>query len=274
MMNPPYPLMISFAQQTEDVILRRLFADRAEGRYVDIGAGHPVEHSITKWFYDRGWSGINVEPQTDLHRRLCQERPRDRNVKCAIGTQDGDGVLTHFPTHWGWATTVEDVASSHQAAGLRTVRSEVPVRRLESVLDEHCDLPVDFLKVDAEGAEGAVLSSFDLSRWMPTVVVVEATLPNSPIYHAPWEPLLLDAGYVRTLFDGLNNFYVRRHDQERIALGSVPSNVFDNFIPFNWWRRLSSAHQRRLLDGFRRAGEDVSVLSLTGNELADLESVN
>jgi hypothetical protein len=35
---------------------------KSDGFYVNVGAGDPVEMSVTKWFHDLGWSGIIVEP--------------------------------------------------------------------------------------------------------------------------------------------------------------------------------------------------------------------
>ena len=53
---------ISYAQNFEDVILRRALKDIEKGFYVDVGAHDPVIDSVTKAFYDLGWRGINIEP--------------------------------------------------------------------------------------------------------------------------------------------------------------------------------------------------------------------
>jgi peptide methionine sulfoxide reductase MsrB len=54
--------MISYAQNFEDIILWRALKNIKNGFYVDVGAGDPVNHSVTKWFYDQGWSGVNIKP--------------------------------------------------------------------------------------------------------------------------------------------------------------------------------------------------------------------
>ena len=54
--------MLTYAQNFEDVMLARLFQAQSVGFYVDIGAWHPTELSVTRHFYDLGWSGINIEP--------------------------------------------------------------------------------------------------------------------------------------------------------------------------------------------------------------------
>src|SRR5688572_4513997 len=54
------PLITSFAQNGEDVRLWRIFANQGPGFYVDVGAGDPTADSVTRLFYDSGWTGINI----------------------------------------------------------------------------------------------------------------------------------------------------------------------------------------------------------------------
>ncbi|MDA1234832.1 MAG: hypothetical protein O3A53_08525 [Acidobacteria bacterium] len=56
------PVMKSSAQNREDVMLARAFDHKTDGFYIDVGAMDPDEMSITRYFYDLGWRGINVEP--------------------------------------------------------------------------------------------------------------------------------------------------------------------------------------------------------------------
>src|SRR3954447_19461381 len=50
--------MFSYAQNAEDVVLRRTFSGVEDGFYVDVGASSPVEDSVTLHFYERGWNGV------------------------------------------------------------------------------------------------------------------------------------------------------------------------------------------------------------------------
>ena len=47
--------------QAEDVRLARVLRGRTDGLYIDVGAAHPVHDSVTKHFYDAGWTGIDIE---------------------------------------------------------------------------------------------------------------------------------------------------------------------------------------------------------------------
>src|SRR5436190_9613001 len=88
--------MITYAQNFEDVMLTRLFGDRADGFYVDVGAGGPKRSSVTKWFYDQGWSGINIEPHRELFQALVAARPRDINLDCGIGDSAGHAAFAEM----------------------------------------------------------------------------------------------------------------------------------------------------------------------------------
>ena len=66
---------ISYAQNREDVILNGFFEGRDKGFYVDVGAGNPVDDSVTKLFYDKGWHGINIEPIPHIYKELEKQTP-------------------------------------------------------------------------------------------------------------------------------------------------------------------------------------------------------
>src|SRR6266702_2947068 len=95
--------MITYAQNFEDVMLARVLPDRAWGFYVDVGAGDPEYLSVTKWFYDLGWAGINIEPNSTLYAKLVAARPRDINLDCAAGAAPGsapffEAAVSEFST--------------------------------------------------------------------------------------------------------------------------------------------------------------------------------
>ena len=57
---------LSYAQFLEDIQLYRALKEIKNGFYIDVGANHPLDHSVTKLFYEKGWSGINIEPSPEL----------------------------------------------------------------------------------------------------------------------------------------------------------------------------------------------------------------
>ena len=221
---------ISYAQNFEDVMLWRALKHIEHGFYVDVGANDPVEDSITKAFYDRGWCGINVEPLSTHIQALNDQRPRDINLQCIVSNQPGHIELWESEVR-GWASAHPDVIKAHIDAGHQGRYITVPSASLASICEHYKPQDIHFLKIDVEGLESAVLLSNNWHQFRPWIVVVEATLPASQIEnHAEWENLLTDNGYEFTYADGLNRFYVAQEHGDLHAAFKYPPNVFDGFV--------------------------------------------
>lgn len=167
---------LSFSQEGEDLILRRLFERRATGFYVDVGAHHPQRFSNTFLFYLRGWTGLNIDPLPGTADRWRRARPRDLVAEVGIGAQAGSRSYFMFDDA-ALNTFDADRAAELQATTpykLESVR-DIPVRPLAAVLDEH--LPrgtkIDFLSVDVEGLEPEVFATMDFERYRPDAICFE-----------------------------------------------------------------------------------------------------
>ena len=248
-MSPTSPLqrMTSYAQNAEDVVLRRAFEDVQRGFYVDVGASDPLEDSVTLHFYERGWKGVNIEPDPDEYARLVRARPRDVNLNAAVGLGDRPVTLYRSDTRGhgtlGVGTLPEKPCLSHvlvEQVSLSTIFADyVP------------EGEVEFLKVDVEGWEADVLASADWEKVRPRIIVVEAVDAYGTATHDSWEHLLLDASYRFALFDGLNRMYCREEDAYRLLPRvNVPANVFDN-----WYRYRETVLEERIARAESSAGE-------------------
>src|SRR5262245_14031829 len=154
---------LSYAQNMEDYHLDMALGGVRHGRYIDIGGGHPVAGSVSFWFYQRGWSGIVVEPQPDLaalHRRL---RPRDKLVEAVIGRTSGETDFFKINRLHGLSTTVQRNAEAASLHGASFETMKLPSISLADLYRAHEIASVDFLKIDVEGAERDVLDGADWS---------------------------------------------------------------------------------------------------------------
>jgi FkbM family methyltransferase len=222
---------ISYAQNYEDVMLWRALKHIDKGFYVDVGANHPTEDSVTKAFYDRGWQGINIEPVSQWFKLLQKERPRDINLQ--IAATNFTGNLSFFEViDTGLSTTNLKFAQQHaEKGGYKISNYGVPCEKITQICYDHRVDEIHFLKIDVEGCEQAVLEGIDFSVIRPWIVLVEATLPSTQIKdHETWEGFILAASYSYVYFDGVNRFYVADEHPELKQAFEAPPNCWDGFI--------------------------------------------
>ncbi|MCS6901045.1 MAG: FkbM family methyltransferase [Myxococcales bacterium] len=250
--------MISYAQNAEDVLLRRVFGEQKEGFYIDVGAYDPVSCSLTKHFYDRGWRGLNVEASPTAHRRVSEGRPRDICINVGVSSEEGTLPFYEFPVeHGGLSTFSEEEAKNHARDGYTYRVFPVPVTTLAKLCETHVKGPIDFLSIDVEGHEREVLAGADFRRFRPRIILVEATRPRTTTTsHDRWESILLGADYLYATFDGLNRYYVRAETPEDAEPLRVPPNTFDDYIPYIHWQEIE-----RLREEVRRLKEERTFLS-------------
>lgn len=245
--------LVTYSQNREDLYLWALLGHRPNGRYVDVGCNHERLHSVTRLFYDRGWSGINI----DANERMAPEyerRTRDRFVACGVGEAAASMTFRDYPHHDGLSTFDGGVMGLHDESR-PFVEREVEVRTLASILADHDVEHVDFLKIDVEGLEGAVIRGADFSSVRPTVIVVEASRSDD------CEAVLFPLGYRIEFFDGLNTYYLDEAAAD-VSINNYAGRVLGTgfYTDSEWVRhsRRGAATRRRIILGLglaRRAAD-------------------
>lgn len=173
----------SYAQDGEDVVLAAFFDGfkHYKGFFVDVGAHHPVRFSNTWLFYKRGWKGINIDPTPGCMRTFKLLRGRDINLEIGVGPEQG--VLTFYCFNEPALNTFSKEVAEERNTGnpYKVVKTiDVPVMPLSEVLKQF--LPagqkIDFLSIDVEGLDLAVLKSNDWNLYRPSFLLVEDTKFN------------------------------------------------------------------------------------------------
>jgi len=257
-------MFISYAQNFEDVMLRRALRHVTRGFYIDVGAQDPVVDSVSMGFYEEGWRGVHVEPVAAYAERLRAQRPDEIVVQAALGAHHGT-LRFHEVRETGLSTADPIVAARHRESGQSVREIEIPCLTLSEVMAPYADIDVHWLKIDVEGYETAVLKGWT-SAVRPWIVVVESTAPLTQIAsHHEWEDLVLGHGYTFAYFDGLNRFYIRADREDlRPAFAHGPS-VFDRFT-------LSGTSSSTYAFGLRDRIEELSrKADAMGAQVADAE---
>ena len=115
------------------------------GFYIDVGANDPVFDSVTKFFYDNGWKGINVEPIEEWAEQRKVQRPKDISLKVAAGVEPGE-ITLFSPPDTGLTTSDRLTAERHERDRRYTKREVVgPVQTLTGICREHGPADIRFI---------------------------------------------------------------------------------------------------------------------------------
>jgi len=224
----------------ESKLVWQYFGRQTHGVFVDVGANHPTEQSQT-WFLElKGWSGILIEPNSQLCRLLREQRPRSKTVQAAVCS----------PEQVGEADLYIGACDAHSAVtpqfdhALKGETERVMMRTLDSILIEAGISSVDFLSVDVEGMEIDVLKGLTLPDYRPQLILIEDHFYNHKIHS-----YLKLNGHKLVRRTGYNNWYVPLNAPVSLFSLSSWSELLRLFRkmwlapPFNNLRRLLARYR-------------------------------
>ncbi len=199
-----------YSQYGEDHELAKIFP--VPGICVEVGAHDGVQHSNTYFFEQRGWQCILVEPQPNSCQKIKSVR-KALLFECAVSDHNGRidfHACDELPELSGFAPDLPRITRE----GGTTRAIHVPVRLLDDILAESGVTKVDFISIDVEGHEIAVLAGFSLERWRPRIVILEDSsegtddlLPGymRKFHYVPWK------------MTGCNLWFSLRSDSELVS---------------------------------------------------------
>lgn len=190
---------VSWSQAAEDLALQAVLSAIDKGRYLDIGAHHPTRFSVTRHLFQRGWSGINVDANSDLLEEFLRTRPNDISLNYCVGDKEEYQLSVFNETAISTVSPNWD-AKFVQENNVRNVIRTVPGIRLRELLDTYFpENGPDFLNIDIEGADYEALKSGELDTLpferRPVWILVESNAPLSNALGTDTVHLLISYGY-------------------------------------------------------------------------------
>jgi FkbM family methyltransferase len=164
----------SYSQNGEDLIIDKILKGKKTGFYIDVGANNPDRFSNTKRFYQKGWTGINIEPNYSNYSKFLKKRPRDINLNVGIGNYKGNlKFYTFFPNALS-TFSIEEV-KKYKKQGFKLIQEQkIEVKRLKEILKKYAPKEIDFISIDTEGFDFEVLKSNNWDMFRPKIICIES----------------------------------------------------------------------------------------------------
>jgi len=163
------------SQFGEDKKILKLFKEKRDGTYLDLGCFHPIRQNNTYLFHRLGWKGINIDLNPLTIELFNTARPEDINICVAISGKKElkslffDHELSSLNTINKNHTLFLKKAFNKISLKKRKVKTDT----LSNILKKHKINSIDFMNIDIEGNELEVLKTINFNKIDIKVICIE-----------------------------------------------------------------------------------------------------
>lgn len=174
------------SQDGQDRFLQEnVFKGFKNGFFVDVGAHDGISINNTLFFEkELNWTGVNIEPNLIPFNQLKINRPNCLNLNLAVDDVSED-VISEFYMNNGHTEMLSGLKNHYDNRHLNRLNREnekhgskteiclIHTKSLRKIFEENMITHVNYLSVDVEGAEFAVIHSIDFEKVFIDVIGFE-----------------------------------------------------------------------------------------------------
>ncbi|MGI6656848.1 MAG: FkbM family methyltransferase [Desulfobulbus sp.] len=185
--------------------------DVTDGVFLDVGANDPV-HINNTWYLERlGWTGLAFEPIPRLAQKWPDSGRKTPCLPICLGREKSTARFLEYERDF-----MSGMADKVCQSGGEVLRGsyDVPVRRLEDVLEEHDITHVHYMSLDVEGSELDVLAGVNFDKVTFDLISIE----NEGNFWQKWpiRKFMLNAGFYYCARLWHDDVFVSREIFERL----------------------------------------------------------
>ena len=200
-----------FSQSGQDRYLdEHVFGGKTGGTFLEVGGYDGATGSNCLFFETfRNWTGILVEPSPTQFAKASTFR-RAECLQVAVADVEGEAEFLDIEEGY---TQMSGLTASYAASLRETVEADprhrgnlitVPITTLPAILDERGLTEIDYISLDVEGGEMAILSAFPFDKYHIAAWTIENNQGGTEI-----PQLMADRGYRRIEALGVDDVFVR-----------------------------------------------------------------
>jgi len=164
---------VKYSQHEEEGVINSLFGDK--GRFLDVGAFDGKTFSNTLRLYERGWSGVLVEPSPNSFaglKRTYDWKPHVVLINAAVAKWDG--TISFFDSGGDAISSTDFNHKEKWEKGHNCKFSPIEVASIsfETLFKEY-GFDYDFVSIDTEATNLEVLKMFPFDKCNPMCLCIE-----------------------------------------------------------------------------------------------------
>lgn len=141
---------MSYSQNSEESFILEYFKDKPTGKFIDVGAYDVFRFSNTRALYEKGWSGIMVEPAPEIYKGIADHyKDEDRIQVLNIAIGETTGEIDFYSCEDAVSTSNIDHKNKWEVAGVPFTKIKVQQVSVVDFMETYCK-SVDFLSIDTE----------------------------------------------------------------------------------------------------------------------------
>jgi FkbM family methyltransferase len=143
--------------------------------YLDVGAHHPVFLSNTYLFYEKGCSGVCVEPDPTLFSEIKRKRHRDICLNIGVGSNNKSEADFYIMSSRAMNTFSQAEAERYQSYGSLNIEKKIkiPLIQINQIISDNFSTKPNLISLDVEGLDIEIIKTFDFVRYRPEIFCIE-----------------------------------------------------------------------------------------------------
>lgn len=184
----------SYSISNVDLVIERIFKNKNDGIYIDVGCNHPIKYNNTYLLYKKGWHGLNIDLDKKSIDQFNKLRKRDINILTLVTSTDNEEKELYYYHERSAINTISKELAKSRNQRHKEIK-KIKGISLNSIIEKSKfkESKINLLSIDIENYEYEALKNFNFDKYEIDVIVTEITdinVKNLEIYNLSLENIV------------------------------------------------------------------------------------
>jgi len=184
----------SYSISNVDLVIERIFKNKNDGIYIDVGCNHPIKYNNTYLLYKKGWHGLNIDLDKKSIDQFNKLRKGDINILTLVTSTDNEEKELYYYHERSAINTISKELAKSRNQRHKEIK-KIKGISLNSIIEnsKFKESKINLLSIDIENYEYEALKNFNFDKYEIDVIVTEITdinVKNLEIYNLSLENIV------------------------------------------------------------------------------------